>query len=327
MASCARASSALAARTTRVEPSAVDRQLDGARTGGPRRLALERQAGLTARHREIDLGEDLRVEQCAVQLALRVVDVVALRERVQAVALAGMQPAGQRERVEHAAALADLLRHVRQPLELVIQELDVEIRVVDDELGAPDELDELGRDLRELRLSREEVVLDAVHLERAAVDLALGVDVAVEAIQSRPAIHELHAADLDDPVACARLEARGFRVENDLAHQLRRLFISERTVRVSCPTLPSTGQHFVQPSIGELVGTLVLGVARVSLDPMPGHVVTLGGRGERLPQVLVLDRLLIRRAPAARTPRGQPLHDAAAHVRRIGVEIDAARLA
>ena len=101
----------------------------------------------------------------------------------------------------------------------MVQELDVEVGVVNDELGALDELDELARDLGELRLRREELVLDAVHLERAAVDFALGVDVAVKAVLRRPPIDELHAADLDDPMAGGRLEARCFGIQDDLTHQ------------------------------------------------------------------------------------------------------------
>src|SRR6185503_4895621 len=108
---------------------------------------------------------------------------------------------------------------VGQALELVIQELDVEVGVVDDELGARHELQELARDVRKLRLRGEELVLDAVHLERAAVDLALGVDVAMEAVLRWSAVDELHAPDLDDSVAGTRLETRGFGVEDDLTHQ------------------------------------------------------------------------------------------------------------
>src|SRR5262245_19373481 len=111
-----------------------------------------------------------------------------------------MHLARERERVENAAAAADFLRHARQSPELVVQDLDVEVCVVNDELGAVDELDELGRDLGELRLRGEKLVLDAVHLERAAIDFALGVDVAVEAVLRGLAIDELDAADLDDPV-------------------------------------------------------------------------------------------------------------------------------
>ena len=82
------------------------------------------------------------------------------------------------------------------------------------------------------------VVLDAVHLERAAVDLALRVDVAMEAVLRRPAIDELHAADLDDPVAGGRLEARGFGIQDDLAHQRSGCLMGGTTLRVSCRTFP-----------------------------------------------------------------------------------------
>ena len=112
-----------------------------------------------------------------------------------------------------------------------------------------DELDELARDLGELRLRREEVVLDAVHLERAAVDLALGVDVAMEAVLRRPAIDELDAADLDDPMARGRLEARGFGIEDDLTHQRRAVSMGDDNgARILPPPSPkinrsSTREH------------------------------------------------------------------------------------
>src|SRR4051812_128954 len=46
------------------------------------------QRGLAAGHREIDVQQNLRVEQRAVQLAMRVVDFVALAQCIEAVALA-----------------------------------------------------------------------------------------------------------------------------------------------------------------------------------------------------------------------------------------------
>ncbi len=46
------------------------------------------------------------VEQRAVQLAMRVVDAVALAQRVEAVALAGVHLARQRQRVEHLQTAA-----------------------------------------------------------------------------------------------------------------------------------------------------------------------------------------------------------------------------
>ncbi len=109
-------SSATAHCTTRFEPAAIDTLLD-ARPCGLRALLLvvERQAHLPAGHRKIDVGEYLRVEQRPVQVALRIVDAVALGERVETVALPRMHPAREHERVEHAAAVADLVRHAFEP--------------------------------------------------------------------------------------------------------------------------------------------------------------------------------------------------------------------
>src|SRR5204862_7480977 len=137
----------------------------------------------------------------------------------------------EQQRVEHAAALAQVLRHSGQAAQLVVQELHVELGVVDHELGALHELEELQRHLGELRLRSEKLVLDAVHLERAAIDFALWVDVAVEAVGSVTPVHELDAAELDDAMACCGLEPSSFRVENDLAHQWRGIRANEVSVR------------------------------------------------------------------------------------------------
>src|SRR5687767_1909277 len=80
------------------------------------------------------------------------------------------------------------------------------------------------------------------------------------------------------------------------------------------PPPKSTREHRIEALVRELVGTLVFRMPRVPLDPMPRHLVALRGGGERLPEILILDRLLVRRLPAARPPRRQPLRDAAAHV-------------
>ena len=95
---------------------------------------------------------------------MRVVDVVALAERVEAVALARVHLPRERQRVDHRAEVAHPACGARQALQLRIEESDVECRVVDDELRAVDELEQLVDDLREARLLREELVGDAVHL-------------------------------------------------------------------------------------------------------------------------------------------------------------------
>src|SRR5690606_17757009 len=180
-------------------------------------VSVEQDTRQPSGHRETDLGEDLRVEQRAVQLALRVVDVVALRERVERVALAGMHLPRERERVEHAAARADVACGTAQQPKLVIDELDVEFGVVDHELRAAHEIEELVDDVREARLLGEKIVVDAVHLERADLDGPVRIQIAVERSSRRAAIDQLDAADLDDSMPRGRLEPGRFGIEDYLS--------------------------------------------------------------------------------------------------------------
>jgi hypothetical protein len=50
------------------------------------------------------------------------------------------------------------------------------------------------------------------------VNLTVGIQKTMKLAASRAAINEFDTADLDDAVAVARREARGFGVEDDLAH-------------------------------------------------------------------------------------------------------------
>ena len=61
-------------------------------------------------------------------------------------------------------------------------------------------------------------------------------------------------------------------------------------------------ERLVETAIRERVGALVLGMPGVTAHPMPFDVVALGELGERLPQILVLHRLAIGRAPVACSP-------------------------
>ena len=48
----------------------------------------------------------------------------------------------------------------------------------------------------------------------------LGVDVAVKVLAGGNVVDQLHATDLDDAIAGKRVEARGFRIEDDFAAHL-----------------------------------------------------------------------------------------------------------
>src|SRR5690606_10005160 len=76
----------------------------------------------------------------------------------------------------------------------------------------------------------------------------------------------------------------------------------------------------------ERIRALVLDVPRMTADPVPAHVMMLSERIELHPQVLILHGLLVRGAPAALDPLRQPLGDALLQIRRIRIELHAARL-
>ncbi len=196
-------------------------RLRAVRGVGRRRGLQQRQAHLAAGHREVHLGQNLGVQQGAVQVAARVIDFVALTQGVEVVSLSRVHRPGQLERVQHAAHRGHALCLALELRELVVEEGYVECRVVDDELGVLDEFDELGGDLGKLRFAFEVGALDAVDGHRALVDSALGIHVMVKRAPRHTAVHDLNAADLDDAVIELGFEAGGFGVEDDLAHGAR----------------------------------------------------------------------------------------------------------
>src|SRR5690349_12406400 len=75
---------------------------------------------------------------------------------------------------------------------------------------------------------------------------------------------------------------------------------------------------------GERIDAFVMRVARMAANPMPQHLMARARRVEPPPEILVLDRLVVGGAPAARLPVAHPGRDALPHVLRVGVEIDRA---
>ncbi len=114
--------------------------------------------------------------------------------------------------------------------ELGVEELDVERRVVDDDLGVLHERQQVVDHLGELRLVLEEVARQSVHRECPFVAVALGIDVLVKAPVGDAAADDLDAADLDDAMAFPGLETRGLGVQHDLSHA-RSLSASTRCSR------------------------------------------------------------------------------------------------
>ena len=91
-------------------------------------LLIQQHRRLPACHREIDVGQQLGVDQRAVNIALGRIDLIALAQRVQAVALPRVHLARHRQRVEHRAVVLDLRLAVLHELELMLEKADVERR-------------------------------------------------------------------------------------------------------------------------------------------------------------------------------------------------------
>src|SRR5438445_1349486 len=209
---------------------------------------------MPAGHGQIDLREKRRVEQCAVESAVSVIDLVALAQGVEGVFLSRVQLAREFQRIDDARAVR-FDRRKREPAQLQIQEFDVESRVVDHQLRALDVVEELRHDLAKLGFVLEELVGDAVHLERALLALALRIDVAVEVVSRDASAQDLDTAQFDDPVAETCVEAGGFGVEHDAAHEIQPSDSTPRLASASarsfsgCPACPFTQCHAMRCSL------------------------------------------------------------------------------
>ena len=125
-----------------------------------------------------------------------------------------MPPPRQRQRVDHAVPAQ---QRPGQPIELGIEEGEIEGGVVHHQHGALEEGEHVVGQLGKTRLVAQELGGQAVHFEGLVGDVALGVQMAVPDASRGDAVDQLDAADLDDPVAVERVEPGGLGVEDDLA--------------------------------------------------------------------------------------------------------------
>ena len=99
-------------------------------------MQIHAQAVLPACHRKIHLGQQLRVKQSAVQGAVRIRYPVALAQRVEGIALAGMKLFCLQQRIRDRT---HMLLEFRQAefFKFCIEEANIEWRVVNNDLCIP----------------------------------------------------------------------------------------------------------------------------------------------------------------------------------------------
>src|SRR5688500_13374910 len=121
---------------------------------GLRGFGSQREADLAAASElDIDLREQLGVEQRAVAHPVAAVDAVAGAQRIERMLGARMTAAGEHQRVDHPLE-PDLW--MAADGEFVVEEAEIELRVVGDERRILEEVDQLERVLVEALLVGEE---------------------------------------------------------------------------------------------------------------------------------------------------------------------------
>src|ERR1019366_5021692 len=76
----------------------------------------------------------------------------------------------------------------------------------------------------------------------------------------------------------------------------------------------------------KLIAPFIVGMSRMTFEPLPGDLLPRGGVIKLSPQVLVLHRLPLNRAPVVGSPAREPFGDALAQVFGIGEDCDLAGL-
>ena len=92
-----------------------------------------------------------------MQVAPRIVDPIASAERVESVALAGMQLPREVQRVEHRYQAGNPTLRLAQPRELRVEKAEVERSVVHDKFRVADKRQQFVCDVREPRLLSEKL--------------------------------------------------------------------------------------------------------------------------------------------------------------------------
>ena len=167
---------------------------------------------------DIDLGQKFGVEQRAVFGAAGIVDRIARAEVVEAVRHARMLASRQQKRVDQPFPRN---RRPFDAIKLGIDKADIERRVVDHQRRIANELQKFLDHLREQRFVGEELAGKTMHGECFSRHVALGIEMPMKGLAGRHPVENLDTADFNQPVAAQRVEARGFGIENDFAHQLQ----------------------------------------------------------------------------------------------------------
>ena len=164
---------------------------------------------------DIHLGQEFRIEQCAVLDAARVIDGIAHAQIIEPIRGAGMLAAGDQQGIDHPLAVD---HNAPGPFQFGIQKAKIEHRVMSDQLRVAKKFDEFLDLLGEERLIPQKLDRQPVNFEGRFRHVAFRVEITMEGLAGRKAVKQFDTADLDQSIALKGIEACGFGIENDLAH-------------------------------------------------------------------------------------------------------------
>ena len=104
--------------------------------------------------------------------------------------------------------------------EFGVEKLNVELCVMDDDVGVFYELQQVVDDFAEFRLAFEKLAVNPVHRERTFVTVALRIHVLVKPPLGNPTAHDLKRTDLDNAVAVSDFEPRCLGIKHHLSHDV-----------------------------------------------------------------------------------------------------------
>lgn len=180
------------------------------------RLLDEPEANLpAARQLDVHLREQLRVKQRPMLDPVAAVDSEPGAQGIETVLGAGMAASGQSQSVDHPAGAQDAAS--AKP-KLVVEETEVEARIMRDQRRVLDEFEQILDSLGKGGLVGKKHVGEAVNRLGSGRHRSPRIEIGMEVPAGLGAVEHLDATDLDDTVAAYRIEARGLGIEDDFPH-------------------------------------------------------------------------------------------------------------
>ena len=167
---------------------------------------------MASRHGQVEIRKDLRIKQRPVEIPVGIVYFIAFAQRIEAILLAGMSLPGEEQGIQYRAILLQPAPTLIEKLQLVVNKTNVKRRIMDNDLGVPNKVDKIGRDVAKTRLVREELIADTVNVQSSWVDASIGLQILMKAALRQATVDNFPATNLNNPMALQRIEPSGFGV-------------------------------------------------------------------------------------------------------------------